>query len=460
MGRKRTTRQNKRTKQPPEAGRRKFVALGLGGLGTLITTGVVGYKAGWFGSASVAQMTPSSGSAPLVSPPLPAGLRPVSLTASRQNALRAASEITEHYTRYLNNPSTLIHAVRAFGQNFTLADGTPAVAHLCSRYAAEKEISGKRYVYFPREVEVHENSFLKTFLEAGVSLDQPITVGSNHYTLGELGESARSLFRCDPEDLSRYEKDLLENHLPWGLIAFSILIPPSQSSWTNAFGEQIHLPAVIDSALSAYEQTCSGLRETLARGEAESIAFRQTMNQHSCYGMHAVYGFFSCLKHGYRSHNLPERLRQLLDLVIYRLRGDVEAFQREYEAAKALGPQALNNLSYVDKAGRAVTQGPPPPFVMEAMHLRSQIKLLGHALEAINYVLLHRLFSLTPEQKQRVQAGEQTLYECLVRMRALDLDALAHWYSKFVSDTVIAIAHALRAMKLLTPDNPDTIARK
>jgi hypothetical protein len=90
--------------------------------------------------------------------------------------------------------------------------------------------------------------------------------------------------------------------------------------------------------------------------------------------------------------------------------------------------------------------------------LRIQIRMLGHALEAINYGQLNKLFTLTPDQQTRLRAGEQALYDYLVKMRAIDLDAFLRWYPKSVANVVIAIAHASRAMKLLTPGNPDTLA--
>src|SRR5262249_31530563 len=150
--------------------------------------------------------------------------------------------------RELGNASVLIHAVRGFGKNFTLADGSKAVDHLCSRYATDKEVNGKRYVYFLRSAEVHENSFLKTFLEAGVSLDQPVVVSDRKYTLRSVADSEKALSRCAPKNLSKYDDDqyryaptskeppqpgqpadlhgeLIHDHLPWGLIAFSILSP-------------------------------------------------------------------------------------------------------------------------------------------------------------------------------------------------------------------------------------------
>jgi hypothetical protein len=71
---------------------------------------------------------------------------------------------------------------------------------------------------------------------------------------------------------------------------------------------------------------------------------------------------------------------------------------------------------------------------------------------------LHKLFTLTSDQQIRLRAGEQALYEYLVKMRAIDLDAFKRWHPKSVANVVIAVAHASRALKLLTPDNPDTMA--
>ena len=429
--------------------RRKFMMLGVGGLGALAVAGIAGYESGWFGAETTTATTPT---------PLVDVLTPVTLPADAQNALRAAEELVRTYARRLNNPSALIHAVRAFGKGFTVVDGGKAVGFLCARFAAEREVSGKRYVYFPREVEVHDNSFLKTMLEAGVSLDQPITVGSNQYTLRDLGESAKALFRCDPQNLARYDEKLLHQHLPWGLIAFSILAPPTKPTWVNAYGETINLPEVINHSLAAYETVCDGVKETVAQGEMETLEFRTEIAKYSCAGMHMIYSYYSCLQHGYRNDGLPKRLNQLTDSVIFRLKGDQLAIDREADAVKGMGQSFINNMAVEGQGGKILTNGNAPPNTVEVMRTRKQIQMIGHALEAINYGLLHKLITLTPEQKNRLQAGEQALYEYLVKLRATDLTPLMNWYPKFVSDTITAVAHATRAMKLLTPENPDTLA--
>lgn len=452
MSKAKTTPKGKAPVVQPDKSKRKFVILGLGGLGAA-AIGAAGYNAGWFGGTTPATPTVSPTPNLATGKPLP----PVTLEANFQNAVRAADEFVAHFARELNNPSAIIHCVRAFGKNFKLNDGTLAVDYVCSRFAAEKEVNGKRYVYFQREAEVHQNSFLKTFLEAGVSQDQPITVGTNRYTLRDLGDSAKALFRFDPLNFDRYEPNLLGQHLPWGIIAFSILVPSTQPTWTNAYGETINLNDVIDKTLTVYEGTCSDIHETVGKGEMESLQFRQAIAKFSCAGMHNAYSYFSCLKHGYTGASLKERMNKLMDNTLLRLQGDSAAIDREADAAKA-DPSIVNRLAVEGQGGKVTSKGPAPANTLEVMRYRFQIRMLGHALEALNYVQLNKLFTLTPAQKGRLLAGEQLLYQYLVKLRATDMQPHMYWHSKSVSDMVIAVAHASRAMKLLTPQNPDTAA--
>jgi hypothetical protein len=448
---------SKGKKTANDSGRRRFILIGAGALAAT-GVGLAGaYNAGWFDSGTATSALPAGqGQAGR-------NLTPVSFPANSENALRSANEMLEHYARDLNSASVLIHAVRGCGKHFKLADGTNAVDHLCSRYAIEKEIDGKRYIYFKRNAEVHENSFLKAFLEAGVSLDQPVAAGGRKYTLRDLAENGQALFRCDPNDLDKYDDDqfrydtsyvpprqaapgrpagdlrgeLIHEHLPWGLIAFSILAPPEKGTWKNVYGETISLATIIDRSLNEYESTCAlGLQE-MARGEAAPKIFRDEVKKYSCFGLHTAYSFLVCLKNGYRGDNLEERVKRVIDFVTYRLKGDAEAIDREYA-----------------QEGKGT-----PPHLVEAFRQRALIKFYGHAFEAINYAKLHRLMTFTPVQDRRVEAGRQAFDESIVKMRAMDWGIMRKSLGeKFISDIVIALGHAARAMKLLTPQNPDTIA--
>jgi hypothetical protein len=407
--------------------RRSFILMSTGALAA-IGVGAVGYEMGWFGGG-----------------------------ASYESALAAANDLLEKRAREIANASTLIHAVRGFGKGFKLADGSNAVEHLCSRYAADKEVGGRRYVYFKRDAEVHENSFLKTFLEAGVSLSQPVTVGATQYTLNDVAESGKALFRCDPQDLFKFDAnefrydpnfkepegqpsgakgELVHEHLPWGLIAFSILMKPEAANWTNAYGEPISLPTVADRSLIEYETTCAlGERELKAERTAPPN-FREAIKKYSCFGLHSVYGFLSLVNHGYTNNGLPERVNRMMDLVTYRLKGDAEAITAEYAAAAAGAPAEQ----------------------VEAFRLRALVKHYGHAFEAINYAKLHKLTTFNAEQQRRISEGEAAFYDSLVKLHGLDWAMMkTKLGEKFVSDIVIAVGHSARALKLLTPQNPDTL---
>ena len=408
--------------------RRSFIFMSTGALAA-IGVGAAGYKLGWFGSS-----------------------------ASYESALAAASEMLEVRAREIGNASVLIHAVRGFGKNFKLADGTRAVEHLCSRYAADKEVNGKRYVYFKRDAEVHENSFLKTFLEAGVSNDQPIMVGATRYTLADLAESGKALFRCDPQDLFKFDAtefrydpvykepagqpsggrgELVHEHLPWGLIAFSVLMKPEASGWTNAYGEPISLPTVADRSLAEYETTCALGERELKAEHAAPQNFRDAIKKYSCFGLHSVYGFLSLVNHGYTNNGLADRVNRMMDLLTYRLKGDAEAINADYASA-----------------GQGV-----PAEQVEAFRLRALVKHYGHAFESINYAKLHKLTTFTADQQSRISEGETAFYDSLVKMHGMDWGMMkSKLGEKFVSDIIIAVGHAVRALKLLTPQNPDTAA--
>jgi hypothetical protein len=404
--------------------------------------------------ASHATPTPSATPPPNPLPSLPP-LEPKTYPADAANALRAMDEMIAHYAKVFDTPSALIHAVRAFGRNFLRADGSNAVEHLCSRYAEEKTVNGKRLIRFTRfNVEVHDNSFLKTFLEASVSPTQAITVGSNKYTVQELGEHAKALFRVDPNNFNRYEKDFTFEHLPWGLIAFSNLLPGGKGRWDNAYSEKVDLLEVLDKALLEFETACQPLRAAQEKNESIPGDVHKAMQQYSCFGGHSLYSFVACLKNGYTERRMPERVAELMNVSLYRLAKECENIEQDYaEAAnRPISPNPQEEAMYQQQLQRA---GVTKQQVVEMLSLRGQLKLTGHILEAVNFARLHKLFQPTPEQQKYLQAGEQKLFASIVKLRALNWEALKNFNAKQVNDNVVALGHASRALKLLTPENPD-----
>jgi len=265
-------KQDKRSPNVPvtDTRRRNLLILG-GGAALAAGLGAVGYKAGWFSEAPAPTPTPAP-------TPVPARLSlgpkltPVTLDPPNyENALRSANEMMEYYARSIDNPYCLIHAIRAFGKNFVRKDGSNAVNYLCTTHAADMQVNGKYYVYFELINEVHQNSFLKTFLEAGVSRDQKLTVQGRQYTVNNLAESAKALFRFDPNNLARFDPKYAQEHLPWGIIAFSILMTPDNCSWTNAYGEK--KTRVFGTTLGHNNDTCADARylDLITRGLLWSV---------------------------------------------------------------------------------------------------------------------------------------------------------------------------------------------
>ncbi|MBS1810912.1 MAG: hypothetical protein JST84_22300 [Acidobacteria bacterium] len=396
-------------------------------------------------------LTPSPSSMPALPP-----LAPKTYPANHANAMMAMDELIDHYAKVFDSPSNLIHAVRSFGRNFKRADGSNAVDHLCATCAEEKDVNGKRLVRFTRfNVEVHDNSFLKTFIEAGVHADQQVLASGNKYTLKDVGEHAKSLFRLDPNNLGKFEKIYTQEHLPWGLIAFSYLMPGGKGSWENAYGEKIDLLEVIDKSLLELETVCQPAHKAYENNEPiPEDTFRKTIKDYSCYGGHSMYAYVACVKNGYTERRIKERVTEQLNLSVYRLVKEGENIEKEYAGAASgpISPNPQEEAMYQQQMQRA---GVTKTQVIEMLSLRGVIKLTGHLLEAINFARLNNLYSPTPDQQKQIQHGEQKLFEAIVKMRALDWEALKNFNAKQVADNVIALGHASRAMKLMTPENPD-----
>jgi hypothetical protein len=403
---------------------------------------------------STATPTPSATPTPAAMPsmpPLPAKTYP----ADAKNAMIAIDEMVNHYAKVFDSPSALIHAVRAFGKNFKRADGSSTVEHLCSRYAEENTVNGKRLIRFTRfNVEVHDNSFLKTFLEAGVSMDQPVTIGGSKFSLRDVAEHAKAQFRLDPGNLARYEKDYTHEHLPWTLIAFSTLMPGGKGAWENAYGEKIDLMEVIDKSLAEFEATCQPVKPAMESNSALSKPLHEAIKTYSCYGGHSLYGFLACIKNGYTERGLKARMDEMMKLSLYRLVKEVENIEAEYDERRSgpLSPNAQENAAYLKQFEQL---GIRQEDLVDMLKWRGVFKLTGHLLEAVNFARLHKLFQPAPEQQKLIQGGEQKLFESVVKLRALNLEGLRSFNAKEFNDNVIALGHASRAMKLLTPNNPD-----
>ncbi len=302
--------------------------------------------------------------------------------------------IIHEYARLDDDPWALMHAVRAMGRDFTIK-GQNAVDFLCSGFLKHKTVAGKAYLYMPVEQEGHTNTFLKTILEAGVSPSHPFQLDGKRYTVGDLVNSAKALFTFDPKTINR-------DDLAWSLIAFSLQIPPGADTWTNVDGHQVRFSDGIRLGFDTLDDTTRQFRSAKERGVMPDA--NDKIVDFTCGGTHLVYGLASCVANGHREDHFPKRLKEHLDLMVWRLEADGYLMERFYREAPP-------------------PQGNPPGWekVYALYHNDAKIKFYGHSFEILSYVRHRRLFTHTPAQGRAIEKAGTTLANAVRAIKGVDL---------------------------------------
>ncbi len=320
---------------------------------------------------------------------------PVAVPGSLTRTSTLLRGIINKYARLEDDPWTLMHGVRAMGHGFTIK-GEHAADFLCSRFLKKKAVAGKTYLYMPSEYEGgHTNAFLKTILETGLPPSQGFQLDGGRYTVGDLVNSAKALFTFDP-------KTAVRDDLAWSLIAFSLQIPPGADQWTNAYGQQIRFSEVVRFGFDVLDDATRQFKAAKERGVLPEA--NDKIVDFTCGGTHLVYGLASCVGNGYRDEHFSGRLKEHLDLMVWRLEADghlIEKFYREV---------------------------PPPPGnppgwqqVYSVYHNDAKIKFYGHTFEILSYVRLRRLFTPSPAQSRSIERAAATLAGAVRGIEGIDL---------------------------------------
>ena len=295
--------------------------------------------------------------------------------------------IVQHYATTPDDPWLVAHGLRAMGRDFTIKDGRRAVDYLLENRLATIPADGKSALGFPPDVEVHPNMFLKTILEAGVPLDHAFTHDGRRRALREVVDGARALLR--PTLVMP-----VANALPWTLIALTRTTSPARRRWTNAWGEPVDLDVVVESAFGLIEQASLPVAQAMREGRAETAS--APVHSFTCGGTHMIYGLLTAVYAGYAGKDRRERVKQQVDLLVWRLSADLDLIGRFYRA-RAAAPGA----SWYE--------------------LDAKLKLLGHAEECLAFATLHEVVRLTPVQRAQRQAAVATLRRMLEDLEARNL---------------------------------------
>lgn len=294
----------------------------------------------------------------------------------------------QHHATTPDDPWMISHGVRAMGRGFMLDNGRRAVDYLLETVLASLPANGKTALGFPPEIEVHQNMFLKTMLEAGVPLDHAFTHKGTRRTLQDVVEGARALLRPSAVVSS-------PNALPWSIIALTRTTTPARRQWTNAWGETVDLDALVESALRLLEEASLPIAQAMRENRPETK--QAPVHGFTCGGGHMIYALLAALNAGYTGKDRSRRMQQQVDLLVWRLGADIDLIERFYRARGAR----------------------PADFWFE---FDAKLKLLGHAEECLAFASVHKVAKLTAIQRTQWQAARVTLRRLLIDLEARSLE--------------------------------------
>jgi len=335
------------------------------------------------------------------------------LDARHARAGDDGTAIIRRWATLPEDPWAVCHGVRAMGREFTIKNGQRAVDWLLETHLALVSVNGKSCLAFPVSVEVHPNMFLKTLLEAGVPLDHAFTHQGQRRTLQEVVDGAHLLFR--PREVMASA-----NMLPWSIIAFTRTTPPLRGRWTNVWGEPVDLGAVVEGALRLMEQASRPLLQAMQEGRQETA--KAPVHAFTCGGTHMLYALLTAVQTGYAGRDRAERVRELVDLMAWRLHADVVLIESFYKPRGAA----------------------PEAYWYE---VDSKLKIMGHGAECLAFAVQRGLVKLQPAQQTRHRAALATLRRMLGELERRHLGE-AHQvdpelFRQLVGDTCHA-RHGLR----------------
>ncbi len=294
------------------------------------------------------------------------------------------SSVIRDYATTPQDPWVVSHGLRGMGRDFTIQGGRRAVDFLLEQHLTSVTVNGRTMLGFPRTVEIHPNMFLKTLLEAGVPLDYRFDHKGQPRTLGDVVAGARLLLRPAQEPPSE---------MAWTITALTQTTSPLRARWTNAWGEPVDLDAIVGSALEALERDSAPL--TAAMRQGRPLSARAPVHELTCGGTHLIYSLIVAAHAGYASNARGQRVREQVELLVWRLGADVDLIDRFYAAQK------------------------PTPFV-SWMHLDAKLKLLGHAEECLALATRRKVIVLSETQQAKHETAVAELRRLLADVENRD----------------------------------------
>jgi len=352
----------------------------------------------------------------------------------RPGALESLRSVTDREASKADNAWALSHGILARGSEFKASDGRRAVDVLVDDFLEAAPVPGVRGMqpYFSKtkgevRVEPHTDLILKTFIEAGLPLDEPLTQAAGAPTLERLLRSSRLRFTPSDNAADGYFTNV--DDVAWSVQAWCQAVDKgADPQWTNAAGQQLHIDAVAMQLLKLLEREYHFIQRARAAGETVEKR-RQDIFAHACGGAHLFQASVACAAVGFpRDEHLASRIAQLIDAYLWRVPLEIALVDRGIRKAPRLAPLLVNQ----------------------------DVKFLGHALEGLGKAERGGLWSPSIEQVEQLSQMERRMMMHVLELQGVgsyDSDKMARLAAQdhgfqFYLDLVGDAAHAYAGLKL------------
>ena len=327
-----------------------------------------------------------------------------------------------------NNPWLLAHSLLAFGKDLRLANGQLAIDRIVQGFVIFEKIGDKEHPRFPigdhaSRIEPHPFMHVKTMLQLGVPLTHRFPLEGRTLTLADLLNGLIALFPPTLEGKSLAD-------MAWAFDALYGNLPQNQWVWKNPKGEEIHFLRLLWQAMQYLDLETRFLRESQAKGEKVIQKKRQHIYAHYCGGFHFIQAMMRWMGHPAFKAQLAPFLRSQIDLVFYRLQGEMALYQGLLQQYRHHEPYRF--LLYLQ-----------------------QSKFLGHALETLNAAYLRKLWTPSPAERAQIREALSHLFDT-IEGTAKDgsyknIEQIKTKSYQYYLDLLGDASHALHALRLLPP---------
>lgn len=353
--------------------------------------------------------------------------------ALRAEATGLLSAVIDREAADPANAWALAHGILARGRDFRASDGRLAIHVLADDFLKQERLPGGIEVsVFPRtsgdvRVEPHTDLVLRTLLEVGVGLDDPLGSDAGSPTLGTLLRGSQARFEPGTGEGAALFAD--PNDSPWSVGAWCKAAEPSGiASFVTASGRTVDVDGAAAVLLGVAERETWFLRQAMSAGH-ETEKRKQGIFGYTCGGAHLFSGVETCAAAGFPARGNPAaRVLALIDIYLFRVRMETELVERSIAQHPDLAPLLQNQ----------------------------DVKFLGHLLEALGAAERDGIWTPDPDQVEILRGVERRLSERVVQLGRSGVyaaDAMAALEAsdesfQFFLDLVGDACHAFRGLAL------------